>query len=325
MILVLILYMLFASTFTFGKMALAYCDPIFFIGARMIIGGLLLLGYQYFFNQKSWKFEKSSMGLYLQIILFHIYFAFIFEFWALQYVASAKACLMYNISPFITALLAYIFFSERLNAQKWLGLLIGCFGLLPILLAGDPLKGRLATLLHTSWPELALLGAVVSSAYGWMVMKKLMHKHHSPVMVNGIGMFGGGVLAFLTSLLVEGVPAITMPAIQSNLNTWALSLFGAYAPVILCFGFMLLLILIANIICYNLYGILLKEYSATFLSFAGFTTPLFAALYDFIFIGDTISSAFIASVVITCVGLYIFYRQELKIYREARSSRQVRQ
>ena len=86
MILIFILYMLFASTFTLGKLVLAYANPIFFIGTRMIIAGSLLLGYQYFFNRNKWKFEPKLWPLYLQIITFHVFIAYIFEFWALQYV-----------------------------------------------------------------------------------------------------------------------------------------------------------------------------------------------------------------------------------------------
>lgn len=44
MFLVILLYMLFASTFTFGKAALTYMQPIMFIGMRMTAAGLLIAG-----------------------------------------------------------------------------------------------------------------------------------------------------------------------------------------------------------------------------------------------------------------------------------------
>lgn len=50
MMLVLLLYMLFASTFTMGKAALAYTTPIFFTAIRMFAGGTLLLIYQHFLD-----------------------------------------------------------------------------------------------------------------------------------------------------------------------------------------------------------------------------------------------------------------------------------
>ena len=44
MMLLVVLYMLFASTFTIGKAALAYTTPILFIGMRMVIGGFYCCG-----------------------------------------------------------------------------------------------------------------------------------------------------------------------------------------------------------------------------------------------------------------------------------------
>lgn len=314
MIAVLILYMLFASTFTLGKMALTYCDPIFFVATRMLIAGLLLLGYQALRNKPAWKWQSKHWPLYLQLMIFHIYLAFVLEFWALQYVHAAKACLMYNVSPFVTALYAYLIFSERLSWQKVAGLFIGFCGLLPIIFAYTPMEDVAGSFLRISFPEIALLGSIACSAYGWMVFKQCMQRGYSPVMINGISMFGGGIVAGITSLILEGAPKIKVPMVLSTLDSTIAQVVGLYSASWLMFMlYVFVLILIANIICYNLYGYLLARYSATFLSFAGFSTPLFAAFYDWMLIGDTITWHFAVSLGITFFGLYLFYRQELKI------------
>lgn len=103
MTLIILLYMLFASTFTLGKAALLYIQPIFFIGLRMIIAGILLLGYQYFFNRARWRYEWRDTVAFSNIAIFLIFIAFVGEFWAMKYISAAKACLFYNASPFITA------------------------------------------------------------------------------------------------------------------------------------------------------------------------------------------------------------------------------
>ncbi len=311
MILIFILYMLFASTFTLGKLALAYTSPVFFIGIRMVIAGALLLGYQYCFNRSKWKFELKIWPLYLQIITFHVFIAYIFEFWALQYVSASKACLLFNLSPFITAFFSYLLFSERLSRAKWIGLLIGFLGMFPILMSHTQLEDIIGGLWRISWPEIALLCSVASSAYGWMMIRQCMRLNYSPVMVNGIGMFGGGVAALIASFFIEGSPQIHAPLIPTHLDLFLTSSIGAYGPYVALAIYMGLLILIANIICYNLYGYLLSKYSPVLLSFAGFTTPLFAALYDFVLIGQAVSWQFVVAIVATGGGLYIFYNDKI--------------
>jgi len=306
MILVLILYMVMASTFTLGKAALSYAQPLFLIGTRMLVGGFLLLGYLAWFKREQLIIRRRDSKLFAAIILFHIYGAYVSEFWALQYVTSFKACLLYNLSPFITALLLYLYYGESMSWRKWLGLLIGFVGMLPILIVSEPLETIVGTFGIISIPEAAMLFSVVSAALGWLVMRTCIREaRYSPIVVNSVGMIGGGALALITSLIVEGVPHIATRGTGGELGNLLGSDVAAFAL------YTLLLIIAGNIIAYNLYGFLLRRYSPTFLSFAGFTCPLFAALYGRIFLQETPSVWFFLSVFLVGCGLYIFYQQEL--------------
>ncbi len=308
MILVILLYLLFASTFTLGKAALSYVSPFLFIGIRMICGGSLLLAYYYFIARKKIVLHKSDYSLFLRIIIFHIFCAYTLEFYALEYVTSAKACLLYNLSPFITALFSYFLYAEKLSIRQICGLAIGFLGFIPILLSQG-----LPELL--SWHcgfvsiyELALIGSVIASAYGWIIMKNLIHKGYSFIIINGIGMTGGGILAFLLSLYKEGFPMMKQVPIFSQ--TLVMRYGNTGESIIMLAVYSLALIIIANIICYNLYGYLLSRYSPTFLSFAGFMTPLFAALLGWIFLGEQVTWHFFATIGLVIIGLYLFHEKK---------------
>ncbi len=314
MFLVLLLYMLFASTFTMGKAALAYTTPIFFIAIRMFIGGMLLLTYQYFFKHKNWSFHWKDIGLLAQVSFFQYYAAFIFEFWALQWVTSSKACLLFNLSPFITALISFFLLQEYLTIKKVLGLIIGFLGFMPILMTTTPQEQLAGSILWLSMPELSLLGAVFCASYGWIMLKKAQNRGYHTVTINGLTMTAAGVAAFVTSLIVEGLPVIVPPkACLGASLPWLCELVTPYgAGIILFVGYTFALIIIANVIAFNLYGYLLSLYSTTFISFAGFVTPLFAALFGWIFLGETIGWQFILSMVIVFWGLLLFYQEEFK-------------
>ncbi len=316
MVLVVLLYILFASCFTLGKAALDYIQPILFIGIRMTLGGLFLLGYQYFFNYTKWRYHKKDRGLLLSIIIFHIYVAYVLEFWALQWMTSVKVCLLYNLSPFITAILSYFLISHRLTIKQCIGLLIGFTGFLPILMATTPSEGATGYFSFISVPEVMLVLSVVSCAYGWMIMRKLtVERGYSAIMINGIGMLGGGILAFITSLIIEGLPTIKSVMIDKSalgLRVELASLLGPFgASLIMLSIYTILLVLIANIIGYNLYSMLLKRYTPTFLSFAGFLTPLFAALFGWVLLNESITWHFFATMGMVFFGLYLFYQDEL--------------
>lgn len=305
MIQILLLYALCASSFTICKSVLLYAKPIFFIGIRMLLSGLLLTTAYWFGKTALWVqikkkcgiavgqrgsapvFAKSHIWLFIQVILFHVYLAYIFDLWALQYISSFKSCLMFNLSPFIAALFSYYIFAERLSGKRWLGLIIGCMGIIPQLTSIQTAD------LSVALPDLVMFGAVASSVYGWMLVKKLMHYNYSISFINGIGMIGGGVLALASSCWIEGVSESPV---------------GDFWPFL---KLLVLIILIINVLFYNLYGLLLKRYSPTLLSFAGFITPFFAAFYGWFFLHESVSWQFFVSLAVVSIGLYLFYQEEL--------------
>ncbi len=307
MVLVILLYVMFASTFTFGKAALSYIQPFMFIGIRMTIAGMLLLGYQYFFNRANWRYERKDAIALGKVAFFLIFTSFIAEFWAMQYVSAAKTCLLYNLSPFITALLAYWILSERLTRKQWLGLCIGILGFIPILMNQSSAESFTSHIWFLSMPELVLLIAVGSACYGWITTKHLVtNRGYSTIMVNGIGMLGGGILALLAGFLFEERPWI-LPAVTPSFGFTPTE----YA-VLAVLGYTTFLIIIANVVCFNLYSTLLRRYSTTFISFVGFTTPLFAALFDLLFFGEMVPISFFTTIGFVAIGIYIFYQDELK-------------
>lgn len=293
--LVFLLYALFGSVFTIAKVGLEYTTPLFFVGSRMLVAGICILTYAYFKEPTKFLSNFRNGSTILKLGFFNIYLTNVFEFWGLQYLTSFKTCFIYSLSPFLSALFSYFIFSERLTSRKWLGFAVGIFGFVPILMAqgqGEDLAGQLFVF---SWAELSVLAATITSVYGWILLRLLVNeKGHSPFIVNGLSMVFGGALALLHSFFTEAWDPIPV----TEFLPFAEAAIG--------------LMIISNFICYNLYGFLLKRFSATFMSFAGFTTPVFAALNGFIFLNETITLPFVFSMVLVFAGLTLFYQDELQ-------------
>jgi len=294
MLLILILYALFASSVVSSRIILhtGYAQPIFLVGIRMFISGTLLLSYQYLHPSQHFKFKKKHIWYYIQLILFSVVVTYILRMWGLKSVPAYKTTFLHNLSPFITSLYSYFAFKEIMTKKQWFGLLIGLIGIVPILLTTSSAEQMLGEFFYISWPEIAIIASVAAHSYGWVIMRKMIReKSYSPMMVNGISMTFGGLISLFISIPVEGIAPVSSP-----LN-FALLL-----------GF---IIIVSNIICHNLYGHLLRSYSATFLAFAGFLTPPFAAFYEWFLFNQTITWHFYLSSIIVFAGLFLFYKDEL--------------
>ena len=164
----IILNLCLAGGFTFGKAALHYMNPLLFVGARMTIAGILMIAYQVLIKKTKLRIKSHDIPLFAGICLLNIYASYIFEYWALQYISASKACLLFNLSPFVTAFFAYIWSYEIMTPYKWLALMIGFVGMLPIVIETNPEENLSGMIGYLSYAELVLFGSVVCAALGWI-------------------------------------------------------------------------------------------------------------------------------------------------------------
>lgn len=303
-LLLLLLCAFSASTFTVGKAALQYTIPMFLIGIRLFISGIIFLIYYYYKYRELPSLHKHDYWVLAQVSFASFYFAYSMEFWSLQYLSSSKTAILYNLSPIIAACFSYFVFNEKMTFKKIIGLAICLLSFLPILLVPEPEEAQ--SIFFLSWPVLGVFAAVVSFTYGWVVMRKAIKRHFIPtVFVNGIGMVVGGIAALLTTYIFE-IPYLdpTRPWIHP------------WIPITNIMPFLLwafLLVVVGNVLCYILYGYLLHKYTATFVTLGELATPLFAALYGWAFLHESISWSFFFSMIVLGIGSYIFYREEKRL------------
>ncbi len=292
MLLVLLVYGLYGFSFTLSKITLSYGSPLFIIGIRMIIGGILIGSFFYIIAKNKHRPKKEDWFLFLQAIVFGIVLPYSLREWGLNYLTSTKAAFTYTLMPFMTALFAYLFNRTTLSWRKVSGLIIGFVGTLPIFLIGDAKEQLWGSFGFFTLPELAMLGAVASFSYYLLILKKLVVDRGYPTStITSLTMLSGGLICLLFSQVVEPVWIIKSPGI-----------------------FLLLIaaqILIANIICINLEASLLRKHSSTLLAFANLLEPLFVAFFGWSLLSEQLHLAHLLSFVMVCIGLGIFYFDEI--------------
>ena len=184
-----------------------------------------------------------------------------------------------------------------MNLKKWIGLSLGVVGIIPVLYLQTGVEDLWNALGFLSWPALAIMAAALCSVYGWVILRLTVKDQMvSPVMANGMSMLFGGLLALFHSLLTESWSPL--PVVSSYLVPFA--------------GWTLLMTFISNIVCYNLYGLMLKKFTATFLSFLGLLSPIFASFHGWLFLDEPISWVIFLSTALVSLGLWIVYSAELK-------------
>jgi len=290
---IILLQALFATSFPMGKYLLNFVSPLFLSGTRMLVAGAILITYEYFFSSAEFKFKKEHFWTFAQIIILGMYMTYGLRLYALRELPVWKVSFFYNFSPFLTALYAYLLFQQRLTTKQWSGLVVGIIGMFPILISSSPAEATMGEFFYISKYEIFLILSVSFHCYSWILIQKLVrYQDYQTSVVNGVCMASGGLISLINAYLLEGTPKITDPAA-------------------FCKG-LIIMIFISNIVCHNIYAGLLKKYSATFMSFTSFLSPLFAALYGWAFFQERISWHFYVSIIIVLLGLYIFYQDELK-------------
>ncbi len=293
MVLVVFLYSILGFTITLSKIILAHASPLFLVSTRMICAGILLLSLSVKKHWGKYVPTKTDWILLFQFMIFGVIATHVSRTWALQHVSTIKTALMFNLAPFFSAIFGYILLREKLTLLQLSGLIIGFLGTLPLILKNPSASNGLGICSNLALPDIVILIAVASLSYSLFIMQKLVKQRNCPPFIaNGLTMLCGGFFAFNASCLTEDV------WIKGKASTFVLLLIVNIA--------------LSNVLCANLQAWLLKKHSSTFIAFASFLTPLFAAIYGGILLNEQVSFNFFVSFVVVLIGLTLYFYEELR-------------
>jgi drug/metabolite transporter (DMT)-like permease len=299
MIYVVLLYAIFAAmTFVNSALMQCYPHPIMIGIFRAMGSGMLILGYIACFKHKQFAQLQLSSCQWSKLIAYGILihgFAMIGFSYSVLYGNPISLCFIYASAPFLTALIEFLHGQECLNLKKITGLIIGSLGLIPILMYNSDLQNTNMVSIYPWWVGNAFaFGSMIMFCYGWILFKQIIKTNNHPIqLLNGIAMVVGGITSTILAITVYGNSMFTL-SYQEHF-------------VVLTITFVL-----SSLITYMLYAYLLQKYSPTFISFAGFLEPAFGLVYGMILIKYYASILDLLSFFMLFIGLYIFYRQEIK-------------
>lgn len=287
---------LLASAISVNKVILATLPPIFFVGLRMLFGGIILCALNYRSSTRlRLSYIKKDWPLLVWIALCTTLVPSIFKAFGLQNLVSSKAAFIGALDPFVTALYSYIFWREILSLKKVIGVLLGFVGAIVLCFSHTPLEDTFYTFLIFSLPELAALASVAIGRYGWMCAQVAMKRErYSPPELNGLMMLISGVIALTISSFTDTIGFFSIPY---SINLLSLLMYT---------------VVIGNVVAYTMYAQFLKEYTANFISLTGFSVPIFVTLYGWLFLKEPITSNLVISAALILLGVVIFYKDEVR-------------
>lgn len=292
-----ILFAMWSSCFAIGKMAIFSSTPLFFTAIRMLFASSLILGFMLLKKKSQLKVSKKQLGAICLLALLSMYLNNALEFYGLKYISASKTCFIYSLTPIFAAILSYIHFKEKLSPLKILGMAIALIGIIPVFFMQSGSEKLNSSFFHLSLPEIAVIFAVFLSVYGWILLRKLVKDNSvSPLTANGLGMLLGGIFAIVHSLILDKWTPVPITAGH----------IGAFIQGIVAYT------IVSNVICYNLYGYLLKRFTATFMSFVGLLSPIFASFSEWILLKTPPSPLILGSTFVIIFGLWLVYKAELK-------------
>jgi drug/metabolite transporter (DMT)-like permease len=314
-----------ASATVANKYALSVLTTSLMVGIRMLFSGLILT---FYYRRKSHRLSfayfKHDMVTLLGISLLTMLVPALFKAYALKNMLSSKAAFLASLDPFVTAIYAYCFWSERLTKKKVIGIILGFTGTFILLLSSSAAEQSLMAWSIFSYPEIAALLAMAIGRLGWMFVQQILRKdRYTPGELNGLLMTISGMMAFIAPFIFASAIALLglIPFLATILPSYTFADAKSFLQVTITpqtntamiLYAILHTIIIGNVIGYTMYAGFLKRHSATFVSLAGFSVPLYVYLFGALLLGEPLSLNFLAASCVTFIGLLIFYQDEINV------------
>jgi drug/metabolite transporter (DMT)-like permease len=250
--------------------------PILAAGARLALGGVLLLGLLVAMG-RSLRPRVGVMAVaWLALTQTVLFYGAVF--WGISQDGAGLPAVLANTDPLFVAVLAALFLGEHLTGRQWLGLLVGLVGAAVVVWDG-PL-----------WPPalspsaLIVVGGALAWSVGTVVAARGVRGRAEPLALAAWQMLAGGAVLLLGGLVGEGAPEATTPREL---------------------GLILLLAVVGSAVPFAMFYVALQRAPAAEVSAWFFLVPVVGVLMAWPLLGETPSAQLVAGMVGVSGGLWL--------------------
>ncbi len=242
----------------------------------------------FFFIYKKYKF-KLKIQDYILIILIGIIgniIPFFLINWSEQFIQSNTAALLLSVAPIFTLILAPILTKDdKFSFVKFISILIGLFGV--ILIIGFNTLVNLTANESNVIPKIAIIIAALGYVLSSIIAYSLKHLN----------------IIILTTLVISVAALISIPfMIYSEFaNPSAFNQLSLMSIIYLG--------LFPTAIAFLLRFHIISKAGPIFLSYVAYLIPVFAILWGYIFLRETINLSVFIGVILVLLGVFIGQRE----------------
>jgi drug/metabolite transporter (DMT)-like permease len=282
--------LILAITFIWGygwvlmKISLEYMGPFMFSALRFIVGSLTMLT---ILKWRKVPMPKREDWRYLGLLgLFQTSFVFLLIMYGLLFIGAGKSSVILYSFPIWSMILAHYYLKEQVTGRKVWGLILGAIGLLCIM-GYQTLRVQNANVILGE-------GLIILASFCWAIANMIMKKrfqYHDKFQVNTWQMIFGTVGIVIAALIMEWGEPITL-----NVT----SIFA----IVFC-G------VLASAFCFTGWFFILTKIDTTVASVSMLFVPLFALLFGWLQLGESLSIEVMIGALLILTGVYFTTVQKL--------------
>lgn len=257
-------------------------SQLLFAGMRFGLAGLLTVLIASAARCRFVAPKRASGGRVVKLALVQTVAQYVFFYIGVAHTSSVEGSIILGMNAFVSILIAcYLFRTERMNALKWLGGLVGTAGVVLL-----------------NWKEAGLSGAMTLEGEGFLLISmtasacsagliKRYGEYDDPVALSGWQFILGGVALAVAGLLAGG-----------RLNPQRFAAWGV-----------LLYLAALSATAYSLWAVLLRENPVSRVAVYMFLQPVFGVLLSLLLVGGEPEGArYAGALAMVCAGIALAQR-----------------
>jgi len=274
--------LLWSGTGTCLKILLHVSDPAPIMFLRLCVASIILIPILVKYNTVRWiRILKDIAPISLLAA-----FNFLVYIYALKRIPADTAAIMYTMTPLLTVIISRFTIGERTTKTKIIGILLGFVGMLIVLMT--PARSVTQSGNSDMIGNILMISAVLAwTIFGIESRRLTAIKHYSPITVTSVTMITSciafGILTAFTTSLEKITPLF------SGLNILLILYLGIFATCVTFF----------------LHQWTTKYTSAVTGTLNNYLTPVFAFIINAVFLGETLSVAFLMGSTLVFFGTFI--------------------